>query len=57
MTGLNTNWVKRGEPGYDAERKRVIWNKRLDKARAPDACPIWKPSAVCVRPDNTDGVS
>jgi FAD/FMN-containing dehydrogenase len=27
----------RGRPGYDAARTRVIWNKRLDTARAPDA--------------------
>ena len=27
----------RGEPGYDAARERTIWNKRLEKARAPDA--------------------
>lgn len=26
-----------GQPGYDTARERVIWNKRLDKARAPDA--------------------
>ena len=29
--------VARGQPGYNAARERVIWNKRLDKARAPDA--------------------
>jgi FAD/FMN-containing dehydrogenase len=27
----------RGVPGYDAARERAIWNKRLDKARAPEA--------------------
>lgn len=27
----------RGNAGYDAARERTIWNKRLDKARAPDA--------------------
>jgi len=31
------NSIARGEPGYDAARERVIWNKRLDKARSPDA--------------------
>ncbi len=29
--------VARGQPGYNAARERVIWNKRLDMARAPDA--------------------
>lgn len=29
--------VVRGQPGYDAARERVTWNKRLDTARAPDA--------------------
>lgn len=27
----------RGSAGYDAARERTIWNKRLDKARAPQA--------------------
>jgi FAD/FMN-containing dehydrogenase len=27
----------RGGAGYDAARERAIWNKRLDKARAPEA--------------------
>jgi FAD/FMN-containing dehydrogenase len=27
----------RGGPGYDATRERTTWNKRLDKARAPEA--------------------
>jgi FAD/FMN-containing dehydrogenase len=27
----------RHSPGYDPARERAIWNKRLDKARAPDA--------------------
>jgi FAD/FMN-containing dehydrogenase len=31
------NSIARGEPGYDAARERAIWNKRLDKARSPDA--------------------
>src|SRR5688572_31820156 len=26
-----------GAPGYDDARERAIWNKRLDKVRAPDA--------------------
>ena len=30
------NSISRDEPGYDAARERVIWNKRLDKARTPD---------------------
>ena len=34
--------VRRGETGYDEARKRVTWNKRLEKARSPDAI-------VCVR--------
>lgn len=37
MQGAPDNWIKRGDPAYDAARERVIWNKRLDKARAPDA--------------------
>lgn len=28
---------RRGTAAYDAARERAIWNKRLDKARAPDA--------------------
>jgi FAD/FMN-containing dehydrogenase len=31
------NSISRGHPGYDQARERVIWNKRLDKTRAPDA--------------------
>ena len=31
------NSIARGEPGYDAARRRAIWNKRLDTARFPDA--------------------
>jgi FAD/FMN-containing dehydrogenase len=31
------NSIARGQPGYDAARERAIWNKRLDKARFPDA--------------------
>jgi len=31
------HFIERGEPDYDAARERVIWNKRLDRARAPDA--------------------
>ena len=31
------NSVAPGEPGYDSARERVIWNKRLDKTRSPDA--------------------
>lgn len=31
------NPIARGQPGYDAARERAIWNKRLDKARSPDA--------------------
>src|SRR5690606_14494218 len=27
----------RASPGYDGARERVIWNKRLSQARAPDA--------------------
>ena len=38
MTGsLDPISLRRGEPGYDAARERVTWNKRLDKARSPDA--------------------
>lgn len=37
MSGALSKLTERGDPGYDAERERVIWNKRLDKARAPDA--------------------
>ena len=29
--------VAQGQAGYDAARERAIWNKRLDKARAPEA--------------------
>ena len=28
---------RRGAPGYDVARERLTWNKRLDKARAPEA--------------------
>jgi len=38
--------------GYDTARERVIWNKRLDKARAPDAvveCRSAKEVAAAVR--------
>jgi FAD/FMN-containing dehydrogenase len=31
------NSISRGQPGYDAARERAIWNKRLDKARSPEA--------------------
>ena len=31
------NSIARGQPGYNAARERAIWNKRLDKARSPDA--------------------
>jgi FAD/FMN-containing dehydrogenase len=31
------NSITRGQPGYDVARKLAIWNKRLDKARSPDA--------------------
>ncbi|OYW45190.1 MAG: hypothetical protein B7Z33_04855 [Sphingomonadales bacterium 12-68-11] len=37
MTGASIDLIQRGDPGYDAERARVIWNKRLDTARAPEA--------------------
>ncbi|HYD24289.1 MAG TPA: FAD-binding oxidoreductase [Croceibacterium sp.] len=30
-------FLKRGEPGYDAAREQAIWNKRLHRARSPDA--------------------
>lgn len=29
--------ITRDDPGFDAARERVIWNKRLDNARSPDA--------------------
>lgn len=32
-----TATVSQGQPGYDAARERVIWNKRLDKTRSPEA--------------------
>jgi len=30
-------FIRPGEAAYDAARERVTWNKRLDKARSPDA--------------------
>jgi len=44
--------IARGEPGYDSARERVIWNKRLDKARAPDrivACSSAEDAVAAVR--------
>ncbi len=37
MQGVPANRIERVDPAYDAARERVTWNKRLDKARAPDA--------------------
>jgi FAD/FMN-containing dehydrogenase len=37
LTSHVTSVHARGEPGYDAAREQAIWNKRLDKARAPEA--------------------
>src|SRR6187551_1694712 len=43
---------RRGGPGYDAARERAIWNKRLEKARAPDAivrCASAEHAAAAIR--------
>jgi FAD/FMN-containing dehydrogenase len=42
----------RDGPGYDAARERVTWNKRLDKARAPEAivrCGSAEEAAAAIR--------
>lgn len=49
----------RGDEGYDAARERAIWNKRLDKARAPDAvvaCRSAEEVAAAIRFASANGL-
>ena len=52
-------FLRQGGRGYDEARTRAIWNKRLDRARAPDAivcCSSTQQAAAAVRHARANGL-